>query len=114
MTQDKYTSQDADDDLTLGYRGGKDQTTLRAWSYLKLCSELEDAKHGTTAYMLIEAEKNRRDSIPSEQLTSKPRDKPAPDHWYKKPVPVIVLGVLIGCVLLAIRYVLTTHFKISV
>ena len=114
MTQDKYTKQDAEDDFILGYRGGQDQATLRAWSDIKLCSELEDAKPGTIAYMLIQAEKHRRDLIPPEQPTTKPRDRLGPDHWYKKPIPVIALAVVSGCILLVIRYVLKVHFDFPI
>ena len=46
--------------------------------------------------------------------TTKPRDRPGPDHWYKKPIPVIALAVVSGCILLVIRYVLKVHFDFPI
>ena len=101
-----------EDYFLLGFNNGHDQAALRTMSYVALCSHLEDATKETTRYMLLEAEKRRRDSLPAEQPAEQPGQKPSPDHWYKKPVPVIIIAVVGGCILLTIRYLLRKHFNL--
>ena len=105
--------QSDEDFFRLGLHRAFSDRQLRAMSYVRLCSELESAKAGTTAHMLIESEKRRRDSLPAEKPAEEPRHKPAPDHWYKKPIPVIIIAVVVGCILLAIRYLLRKHFNLD-
>jgi hypothetical protein len=40
--------------------------------------------------------------------------KPSPDHWYKKPIPVVILGVMTGTILLCIRYIFIHYFGLSI
>ncbi len=42
-----------------------------------------------------------------------PSHKPAPDHWYKKPGPVIIISVISGLILLGVRYILKNHFGLN-
>ena len=111
-----------EDDFDLGYRGGHDEIALRAMSYVKLCTELEDAKPGTTKHMLLECEKRRRDSIPASEPAvaephhaSKPAPKPSIDekHWSDKPLGKIWLGIVTAVLIFIALYLLRTHLGIS-
>ena len=106
--------QSKDDFFRLGLHGAHSDEQLRAMSYVRLCSELESASTGTTKYMLLESEKRRRDSVPTKEASTKPANRPGPDHWYKKPIPVIVIAVIGGCFVLGIRYVLRKHFNLDI
>ena len=110
-----------DDDFDLGYRGGHDEITLRAMSYVKLCTEIEDAKPGTTKYMLLESEKRRRDSVPaSEPAKAEPNhtreeaaQPPNQSHdWTNKPLGKIALPVIVAALVLLVGYLLKTHLGI--
>lgn len=114
-TPDSYSEDDAETDMVRGYRDVPDDDKLRALSYVRLCDMLESSTPGTTAFMVIEAEKRRRDASPTEgekivtNVGAQPAQKPAPDHWYKKPVPVIIIAIIGGLVLLCIRYILKNY-----
>ena len=41
------------------------------------------------------------------------RKEPAPDHWYKKPVPVIALAVTAAIIVLGLRYMLKHKFGLD-
>lgn len=50
---------------------------------------------------------------PVEEQAAKPREKPGQDHWYKKPGPIIIWGVITSCIVLSIRYILGAIFGIE-
>lgn len=108
-----------DDAFTRGFHDIPEDAQLRAMSYVALCDALHQATPGTPAFMVIEAEKRRRDSAPEDRdvvgdVGKKPVQKPGPDHWYKKPLPVIVIGVTVFLIGMAIRYVLRHRFGLDV
>jgi len=116
---DSYSDDDAETDFASGYRGVPDDDKLRAMSYIRLCDLLESSAPGTTAFMVIEAEKRRRDALPAEgkqvvaNVSAPQAEKAGPDHWYKKPVPVIIITVIAGLTVLCIRYILRNHFGLD-
>ena len=115
----EYTKADAEDDLIRGYSSAPDELELKAWSYVRVCNELEQAKVGTTRYMIIEAEKRRLDSLlearkeAAQAGVKQERKDPTPDHWYKKPIPVIALSVTAGLLILGIKYILKHKYGIE-
>ena len=124
MTRNKtdsseYTRSDAEDDLVRGFRSAPDETELKAWSYVRVCNDLEQAKAGTTRYMVIETEKRRLDSLSetgkeaAQASINQERKEPTPDHWYKKPIPVIALSVTAGLVILGIKYILKHKYGVD-
>lgn len=118
MTQ--HIPPDAEDNFLRGYHDIPDAPALRAMSYIKLASLLESCEKDSARFHVLEAEKRRRDNV---SLATKVEvvvahvdpdndKKPSPDHWYKKPLPVIFLAVAAGCIILGIRYVLIHHFGV--
>ena len=115
-----------EDDFDLGFRGAPDEIEARAMSYVRLCTEIEDAKPGTTKFMLLETEKRRRDSVQlPEPANSKPdhagsestgpHDKPIPNepHWWKRPLGMIFIGVSTPTLAAIVLYLLAVHFGVS-
>jgi hypothetical protein len=115
-----------DDDFDLGFRDGHDEIALRAMSYVRLCTEIEDAKPGTTKYMLLESEKRRRDSVQvSEPTKSEPHHAgepaakpsnhvPTPEpHWWKRPLGIVWLGIVGVAMGAVVIYLMKTHLGIS-
>lgn len=117
-----YSKEDEETDFVRGYRDVPDDHKLRALSYVRLCDLLESSTSGTTAFMVIEAEKRRRDNNPSStdplkvvtEVGTQKRDALAPDHWYKKPIPVIAFSVIAGFLLLCLRYIAIHYFGFHV
>ena len=111
-----------EDDFDLGYRGGHDEIALRAMSYVRLCTEIEDAKPGTTKYMLLDSEKRRRDSVqvpepakPEPDHTGEKATNPSnqPKEWHEKPLGKIWLTVAGAVLVILVAYLLKTHLGIS-
>ena len=126
MAQKTQAQLDEEDGFIRGSHGVPFDHELRAMPDIELYDALASAKHGTTAYMVIEAEKRRRDALQAgsnvsanppndvhnpDQIALKkgaqPEEKFEEDHpswdntWYGK--------VLIGLLVFAIGY-LVTHF----
>ena len=115
-----------EDDFDLGYRGAPDEIELRAMSYVRLCSEIDDATVGTTKFMLLETEKLRRDSV---QIAEPAKAKPGragektPDpggdvvppkpHWWKQPIGIIGIGLVIAALGSLLNHVFKTNFGLN-
>lgn len=111
--------QSAEDHFLLGFHDAKDNEALNAMSYVQLCSELELSSAGTTKYMLLEAEKRRRDlHISDKESDAKPnhaaQKSPYPTndikHWSDKPLGKIWTMVVGGVALAFTLYLLRAHF----
>ena len=108
-----------DDDFHRGYHGIPDNEKLKAMSDIALFSMLSDCQPNTPKYMAVNAEKLRRESNLAKgenivtKMSANPSEKPSPDHWYKKPIAVIIFAVIAGCIILFIRFIAINHFGIS-
>jgi hypothetical protein len=85
-------NQSDEDYLELDYKDGHDETQLKAMSYVRLCSLLEDedAPPNTASHMLLATEKRRRDSAQTTEPT-----KPDPTMHPRKP-PIHQINVTTG------------------
>ena len=115
--------QTAEDHLLLGYHGAQDDEKLHAMSYVQLCSELELSSAGTTKYMLLEAEKRRRDlHISGKEPDAKPNhaaqnsSRPPDDikHWSDKPLGKIGIGLFIGILVLCAAFLLRHYLAFPI
>ena len=113
------TSSDNDDFLS-GLHGLPDQLKLQAMSDIKLYSELEFAKLGTTKYMFLEAEKRRRETLnvqASEPTKAEPNHAPEPaakptdnpKYWAEKPLGKIWIAIVTAVLVLLATYLVKTH-----
>jgi hypothetical protein len=125
MAQKTQAELDEEDGFIRGYHDIPDDHVLRAMSNISLYDALASAKPGTTAHMVIEAEKRRREVLPiatssvtadpanspnnpmdtrfkasTEPVVKSPEDNPSWDNtWYGK--------VAIGLAIFFIGYLLT-------
>lgn len=105
---------DADEAFHRSRNGLPTGEELRAMSYVQLCSLLENSASGSTRYFIVEAEKKQRDALLlAKEVDVKIGKKPTPDHWYKKPVPVICTTVIASAVTLIVRQVLIHYGLLS-
>lgn len=120
-----YTEEDATDDQWRGYRGIPADEKLRTMSYVALCGLLADSESGSQKFLIVEAEKRRRDASPPERSNAVPThtvDKltESNDHmvensstWHMRPLGVVGLAV-VGTVLAALAiYLIRTHFGLQ-
>jgi hypothetical protein len=49
----------------------------------------------------------------ADQIVYGPGREPAPDHWYKKPIPMIAFSVIAGILILCVRYAAIHYFGLS-
>ena len=50
------------------------------------------------------------ESPPPKKIKEQEKPEPAPDHWYKKPIPVIGITVVGGLVLACALYLMRIHW----
>lgn len=81
-----------------GFHGLPDEAKLRAMSYIDLCDMFVAQKPGTVAYLVLEAEKKRRDQ--------------PPDPWYRKPIGIIGVSASTALVTLLLTYLAKGWFNI--
>lgn len=115
--------QSAEDHFLLGFHDAKDNEALNAMSYVQLCSELELSSAGTTKYMLLEAEKRRRDlHISDKESDAKPnhaaQKSPYPTndikHWSDKPLGKVGIGLFIGILVLCAAFLLRHYLALPI
>ena len=89
---------------------------MRIQDLLRTLKAERDAKAEQWGFDSVdeESEAQKRNQTTTAGAGVKKADKPGPDHWYKKPVPVIVIGVTIFLIGTAIRYVLKHGFDLDV
>jgi len=106
----------------IGFHGAHEDEALQAMTYVRLCSELESSTTGSTKFMLLEAEKRRRDSVPTTKHSDSkkhhaPQESTSPRNnikdWYEKPLGKIALSVTAATITLFVAYLLSKHFGIA-
>ena len=116
-------AQSEEDHFRLGFHGAHSNEQLKDMSYVQLCSELESSSNGTTKYMLLEAEKRRRDShISGKEPNAKPdhaaqvSSNPPNDvkHWSDKPVGKVGIGLTIGILVICAVFVLRHYLSFPI
>ena len=99
---------DGQDGFIRGFNDIPDDSQLRSMPYIQLCDLLSSCDAGTTKFMVVEAEKRRRDALSAEgqnvvaQVGKEPSENPTTDHWCKKPTPIIFWGVVTGFIVLVL------------
>lgn len=94
--------------MARSYADIPDDTTLKTMSYVDLCELLAKCNEGTTKFMVVEAEKQRRDNESKNSSSNNSHD-----HWYKKPLPIIAWSVFAGCLVLLVRHLLVKYVGIT-
>src|SRR5437660_12337815 len=85
------------DAFVRGFEGIPSDQELQAMSYAELAVLLSSCTKGSAKYLVVERAKMHRDVFELPVLTQaipKVQAEPAPDHWYKKRIPVIGSAVL--------------------
>lgn len=121
MSEVDMEKQAAEDAFLRGYHDIPDDQALMGMSYPSLCTLLSQRKPESPAFMVIEAEKRRRDALHASERPDAKQDhatNPAtdvanqPTHWTNKflwPTAVGVIGTVIAAMLI---YILKTHVGI--
>lgn len=103
---------EAEDAFQRGYHGIPSEAELRNMLYVQLCSMLSSTETGSAKFMILDAEKRRRDLL-EDRYPGPVGDAQPAKKWYERELGKLGVAIFAGVVVLCLTIIFREHLGIS-